>query len=188
MTKQAHYLIAALAAILLASSFGKAAAQDARSAPKALVTFTELGSVNCVPCKAMRPIMTDIETSYDGRVKVVFYDIWTKKGEPFGRKYGIRVIPTQVFLDKDGMEFYRHEGFSLASDIKKLLTQQGSFHSGPLCRRRRGRDLRRRGSRLFVASRFGYCSNLVQEGLRGGCSRRGRCTDYLAIDVDGGLW
>jgi thioredoxin 1 len=88
-------------------------------------TFIELGSVNCVPCKAMQPVMTDIETSYKGKVKVLFYDVWTKGGEPFGKKYGIRVIPTQVFLGKDGKEFYRHEGFFLASDIKKMLAEHG---------------------------------------------------------------
>jgi thioredoxin 1 len=90
-----------------------------------IVTFIELGSVNCVPCRAMRPVMADIETSYGGKVKVLFYDVWTKEGEPFGRTYGIRVIPTQVFLDKDGREFFRHEGFIAASEIKKLLKSHG---------------------------------------------------------------
>jgi thioredoxin 1 len=102
---------------------GKATAAQEKQAPQ--VTFIELGSVNCVPCKAMRPVMTDIETSYQGKVKVLFYDVWTKEGEPYGQKFGIRVIPTQVFLDKDGREFYRHEGFFLASDIKKMLAERG---------------------------------------------------------------
>ena len=103
---------------------GKAATPSIEQAP--LVTFIELGSVNCVPCKAMRPVMTDIETSYKGKVKVLFYDVWTKEGEPYGRKFGIRVIPTQVFLDKDGKEFHRHEGFFLASDIKEMLAEHGT--------------------------------------------------------------
>ena len=73
----------------------------------------------------MCPVMTDIETSYEGRVKAIFYDVWTKEGEPYGRKFGIRVIPTQVFLDADGKEFYRHEGFFLAWDIRKMLAEHG---------------------------------------------------------------
>jgi thioredoxin 1 len=133
MPKKSCYSIVALFLILTASSCDKAAAQgaggkDALGTPaiaRPLVTFIELGSVNCIPCKAMRPVMTDIETSYGGRVKVDFYDVWTKEGEPYGRQYGIRVIPTQVFLDKDGKEFCRHEGFFPASDIKKLLAEQG---------------------------------------------------------------
>jgi thioredoxin 1 len=108
---------------LLFAEEAKPVPSPVKQAP--LATFIELGSVNCVPCKAMRPVMTDIETSYDGKVKVLFYDVWTKEGEPYGRKFGIRVIPTQVFLDKDGKEFFRHEGFFLASDIKKMLADRG---------------------------------------------------------------
>jgi thioredoxin 1 len=133
MLKNNCYSIVALALILTASSCDKAAAQGAggkdalgtQAKAKPLVTFIELGSVNCIPCKAMRPVMTDIETSYSGKVQVLFYDVWTKEGEPYGRQYGIRVIPTQVFLDRNGREFYRHEGFFLASDIKKLLKEHG---------------------------------------------------------------
>jgi thioredoxin 1 len=113
-------LCALLGASLAASAEGDAAAKQTPQ-----FTFIELGSVNCVPCKAMRPVMTDIETSYKDKAKVLFYDVWTKEGEPYGRKFGIRVIPTQVFLDKDGKEFYRHEGFFLASDIKKMLADNG---------------------------------------------------------------
>lgn len=124
--------VASLSLFLIAS-LGSLAAQGTGTKPgqaetadaKALATFIELGSVDCVPCKAMRPVMADIETSYKGKVKVVFYDVWTKEGEPYGRKFRIRVIPTQVFLDKDGKEFYRHEGFFLASDIKKMLSKNG---------------------------------------------------------------
>ncbi len=43
------------------------------STPK--VTFIELGSVNCIPCEAMQPIMKRIEKKYGEQVKVIFYDV-----------------------------------------------------------------------------------------------------------------
>lgn len=89
------------------------------------VTFVELGSVGCIPCKMMKPIMEEIEKEYKGQVKVVFYDVWTAKGKPFARKYGIRVIPTQVFLDKNGKEYFRHEGFFAKDELIKVLKMQG---------------------------------------------------------------
>ena len=52
-----------------------------------LVTFVELGSVRCIPCKMMQPIMKDIEKDYAGQVKVVFHDVWTPEGEPFAASY-----------------------------------------------------------------------------------------------------
>jgi thioredoxin 1 len=92
---------------------------------KIKVTFIELGSVNCIPCKAMQPIMEDIKKEYIGQVEVVFYDVWTAAGRPFGEKYQIRVIPTQVFLDKDGKEYFRHVGFFPKEELVKVLKQQG---------------------------------------------------------------
>jgi len=90
-----------------------------------LVTFVELGSVRCIPCKMMQPIMKDIEKDYAGQVKVVFHDVWTPAGEPFAQTYKIRVIPTQVFLDKEGKEYFRHEGFFPKDELVKVLKQKG---------------------------------------------------------------
>ncbi|OGS35376.1 MAG: hypothetical protein A2293_03215 [Elusimicrobia bacterium RIFOXYB2_FULL_49_7] len=89
------------------------------------VTFVELGSVNCIPCKMMQPVIAEIEKEYGGQVNVVFYDVWTKEGSPYGDKYKIRAIPTQVFLDKDGKEFFRHQGFFPKEEIVKVLKKKG---------------------------------------------------------------
>ena len=90
-----------------------------------LVTFVEIGSLNCIPCKMMQPIMKEIEETYKGQVRVVFHDVWTPEGRPFGMQYGIRVIPTQVFLDKDGREYFRHEGFFPKEEVVRVLKMKG---------------------------------------------------------------
>ena len=94
-----------------------------QSKPK--VTFIELGSVKCIPCKQMQPVMKAIETKYGNLVKVIFYDVWTTEQKPFAKKYGIKLIPTQVFLDEKGKEFFRHEGFYPEKEIDKLLLSKG---------------------------------------------------------------
>lgn len=88
-------------------------------------TFVELGSVNCMPCKQMKPVMEAIEKEYAGKVKVVFHDVWTREGRPYGEQYGIRVIPTQVFLDKNGKEIFRHEGYFSKEAVEKVLSDAG---------------------------------------------------------------
>jgi thioredoxin 1 len=92
---------------------------------KAKVTFVELGSVNCVPCKQMQPIMKAIEEKYGDQINVIFYDVWTQEHKPYAQKYGIKLIPTQVFLDENGKEFHRHEGFYPESEIAKILQSKG---------------------------------------------------------------
>jgi thioredoxin 1 len=91
----------------------------------ALVTFVEIGSVNCIPCKAMQPIMKAVEEEYKGQVRIVFHDVWTPKGKMDAAKYNIRVIPTQVFLDKDGKEYYRHEGYFPKEGVVKIIKMRG---------------------------------------------------------------
>lgn len=87
-------------------------------------TFIELGSVNCIPCKQMQPIMKQIEKEYP-EVKVVFYDVWRPEGREYAKIYRIRVIPTQVFLDENGKEYFRHEGFFPKEELEKALAKAG---------------------------------------------------------------
>ncbi len=114
-------LIPTLVVIILYSINVSGQAKEVK--PK--VTFVELGSVNCIPCKQMQPVMKAIEAKYGEQVKVIFYDVWTKEQKPYAQKYGIKLIPTQVFLDESGKEFHRHEGFYPEEEIHKILKSKG---------------------------------------------------------------
>jgi len=87
------------------------------------VTFIELGADRCIPCKAMQPIMKEIAKEYAGKIQVVFYDVW-KDSAP-ARKYGIQLIPTQVFIDGNGKEIFRHVGLFPKDEILKMLKEKG---------------------------------------------------------------
>ena len=132
MKKLAGILL--IAALLISAGCGvNNAADTAGISPQAdikagaggKVTFIELGSVKCIPCRMMQPIMDAIEKEYPD-VNVVFYDVWTPDGQVHGRQYGVRVIPTQVFLDKEGLEYFRHEGFFAKEELEKILIQGGA--------------------------------------------------------------
>ena len=121
--------LAACAALLVSPlagcSGGETRAQIGQAAAAARVTFVELGSDRCVPCIQMRPVMDEIRSRYAGEVNVVFHDVWTEQGQPYVREFRIRVIPTQVFLDAGGREFFRHEGYLPAAEVEKILALQG---------------------------------------------------------------
>jgi thioredoxin 1 len=87
------------------------------------VTFLELGADRCIPCKKMQPIMKEIAAMFPDRVQVVFYDVW-KDSAP-AEKYGIQLIPTQVFLDQKGKEITRHVGLFPKEEILELLKKHG---------------------------------------------------------------
>lgn len=106
--------------------YSKAEDEAASIEKSPIVTFVELGSTTCIPCKQMQPIMKEIEKEYPADVKVIFYDINIPSEKEKAMNYGIRVIPTQVFLDKDGNEFYRHEGFFPKEELVKILKEKGA--------------------------------------------------------------
>ena len=127
MRKPILPLVASLLTLFLAAGCKekeKTTNAPARNTP-ARVTFIELGSVNCVPCRMMVPVMEKVVENFGKDVVVLFYDVWTPQGRPVGQAYGIRAIPTQVFLDEKGKEFFRHEGFLPYEQIVGLLETRG---------------------------------------------------------------
>ena len=98
---------------------------DEESQSKAKITFVELGSVKCVPCIQMQPIMKSVEEKYGEQIKVIFYDVWTDEGHKYSEIYKIQLIPTQVFLDENEKEIFRHVGFFPEAEIDKFLQEQG---------------------------------------------------------------
>ncbi len=98
------------------------AVADSSAAATPLATFLELGSKTCIPCKMMQPILKEVSDEYQGLVKVEFHDLGEDR--QIGQKYSIRVMPTQVFLDADGKEFFRHEGFYPREEIEKMLAEK----------------------------------------------------------------
>jgi thioredoxin 1 len=89
------------------------------------VTFIELGSVRCIPCQKMQPVMKSIKERFGTQVNVVFHDVWTAEGAPNAEKYGVKLIPTQVFLDQNGKEYFRHAGFFPEEDVVAILKMKG---------------------------------------------------------------
>ena len=128
MNKQRLILVALIAVSMITGNVaGQSKADEPSTAKveKQHVTFVELGSVKCIPCRQMQPVMRAIEQKYGDQVKVVFHDVWTDGGSSQAEVYKIKLIPTQVFLDAKGNEFFRHEGFYPEEEIHKLLQKRG---------------------------------------------------------------
>ena len=105
-------LALAVGAVFLRAADAPAVAPAASSALPRLV---DLGAGKCIPCKQMKPILAELTRDYADQFTVVFIDVWENREE--GPKYGIRMIPTQIFYGADGKELARHEGFMAKKDI-----------------------------------------------------------------------
>ncbi len=120
------HIIIIFAVLLLASQLSFEQVKIRKNEESTIkVTFIELGSVRCIPCKKMEAVLDSIRKKYPIDVKVIFYDVWTEKGKPFGKQYNVKSIPTQVFLDKNGKEYYRHVGYFPENELIKILKKKG---------------------------------------------------------------
>lgn len=91
--------------------------------PKPLPKLLDLGADKCIPCKKMAPILEELRVQYAGVFDVVFIDVWKNPAE--ADKYGIRIIPTQIFYDATGKELFRHTGFYSKEQILAKWKQLG---------------------------------------------------------------
>ncbi len=83
----------------------------------------ELGSVGCIPCEQMKPVMEKLRTNYKDNLEVLFIDV--RKDRENARRFGVTVIPIQVFLDRNGKEFHRHLGYYSYEEIVQVLKKKG---------------------------------------------------------------
>ena len=101
---------------------GSALAADTTQ-PAGRPKLVDLGADRCIPCKLMAPILAELTTEYAGQLDVVFIDVWKNRGA--GERYGIQLIPTQIFYDATGKELFRHEGFYPKKDILAKWVELG---------------------------------------------------------------
>jgi len=128
-------LIAALAAAAVAAAGTSFAA--AKEATAAAVTreggiakLMDLGSKSCIPCKMMVPVLEELKKDYAGRLDVEFIDVGLRENLKVAQRYGIKLIPTQIFLGSNGKELWRHEGFLAKDDILARCKQVGYDFDG----------------------------------------------------------
>jgi thioredoxin 1 len=74
-------------------------------------TLIDMGSTECIPCKMMAPMLEGMKKEFAGKLVVNFVDVGKKDNLALATQYGIKLIPTQILLDAQGKELWRHEGF-----------------------------------------------------------------------------
>jgi thioredoxin 1 len=87
------------------------------------ITFLEFGAKGCSACKRMESVMEEISTKYPKKVNVVFLNVLKPESQNLMKLYGIAAIPTQVLLNRNGKEFFRHTGYISSADLEKEIIQ-----------------------------------------------------------------
>jgi len=108
-------ILVAVAIVALKQKQRGQVSAEAAAQVNILPRLVDLGAGKCIPCKAMKPILEELAVRYAARFKTEFIDVREQADE--AAKYGIKLIPTQIFFDAAGKELFRHEGFFSKEDI-----------------------------------------------------------------------
>jgi len=73
----------------------------------------------CGPCKRQTPILEELETEFDGRIKVEKIDV--DKSEPEVKTYQIMSIPTLVFLNENNEVLEKLIGLHSKAALSALI-------------------------------------------------------------------
>ena len=81
--------------------------------------IVDVWSPSCGPCKKLEPVLIDVATRYEGRVRLV--EIGSADAEPkLLARLGVRATPTLIVFDR-GEELGRSTGFRPASWFDQMI-------------------------------------------------------------------
>jgi len=86
--------------------------------------LVDFGANNCVPCREIRPILKEIAKEQAGKAEILIIDVY--KFKSLATAHRIQVVPTLIFFDKTGKEFFRHMGAWDKDSIVNKLKELGS--------------------------------------------------------------
>lgn len=73
-------------------------------------TVVEFGANACAACREMKPVLEALKREHGDRIGVLNVDLIAQKDANYIQRYGIQLMPTQVFYDAQGRETGRHMG------------------------------------------------------------------------------
>ena len=80
-------------------------------------TVAEFGANACASCREMKPVLEALRRENGDRIAVVEVDLIAQRAGGYIQRYGIQLMPTQVFFDASGREIGRHMGTISGAEI-----------------------------------------------------------------------
>ncbi len=80
-------------------------------------------SESCAPCIQMGSVLDQIKPEYEGRVPVIWVNVYDPSEETLLTQYGIQTIPTTIFVGKDGQKKNEIVGVMEPDAIRSQLNQ-----------------------------------------------------------------
>ncbi len=89
-----------------------------------LPMIIDFGADECEPCKAMAPVLVDVNKDMEGKALIKFVDVW--KNPEASTDFPVQLIPTQIFVNADGSPYVPDE--SLEIDFITYVDRETEEH------------------------------------------------------------
>lgn len=109
--------------IVPAGGESPAAQSIADAKEKGMPVWVLVHSTGCIPCKEMEDTYSKLEPEFGKRVKFITIDIDDPAEQKIIADFGIRFVPTSVFIGKDGEVVKKQVGAIPIKDMKARLTE-----------------------------------------------------------------
>ncbi len=83
----------------------------------------KFASPMCLDCKKLESVMNEVMPKYAGKIDYQKINAQSNDAETrkMIKKYSVTLVPTMVFLKKDGSMYDRTEGYMSKSQLEKIL-------------------------------------------------------------------
>ena len=88
-------------------------------------TIMVFSSTMCLDCQKLKVVINELENIYDKKINFVQYNALdkNKKIKEYIKKYGITLVPTTIFFDKEGNKTDKIEGFISKEELIKKIEE-----------------------------------------------------------------
>lgn len=83
------------------------------------VTLIEFGAQSWAVCRRIEAVLDEIRNKYPETVNVVSMNVSNRESLNLLNYFGIATIPSQLLLDQNGVEFFRHSGYYSSEELIK---------------------------------------------------------------------
>jgi len=85
-------------------------------------TMIEFGAKFCTSCFKMEKVIKRIEEELDSLVNVIFVDV--DLCSDIAEEFDIKLVPSQIFLDKNGKIFFKHTDVIEFKQIEEIIKHE----------------------------------------------------------------
>ncbi len=87
------------------------------------ISLIELGGYGCKPCMRMDTVLAEIKLIFKEKININTIRVTEDRGKKAAKYFGVNAIPTQIILDKNSSEIYRHTGYISTKELQKIINK-----------------------------------------------------------------